>query len=68
MPDSGRPLEIQDIVNIPINIMSTGHVTGTLLFSAGLEFLLDREPQWQERLREDHLAARPHLPQPQWEV
>lgn len=53
MPDSGRPLEVRDIVNIPINIMSAGHETGTLLLTSGLEILLSREPEWYERLRED---------------
>lgn len=45
-------LTIEDIVNVPINLMTAGHATGTLLFIEEMTELLD-DPQLMERVRGD---------------
>jgi cytochrome P450 len=49
-PDS--TLELEDIVNVPINIMTAGHATGTLLFLEEMTELL-RHPELMAEVRAD---------------
>jgi cytochrome P450 len=38
-------LQIEDIVNVPINLMTAGHITGTLLMTATMRFLMTHPSQ-----------------------
>jgi cytochrome P450 len=50
--DPAVNLSLEDIVNVPINLMTAGHATGTLLFLEEMTELL-RDPALMARVREN---------------